>query len=138
MNVSCDYCHTPDRLVRDSFTKPRFVDEIFRKIGYEDVIPMSLKPRKIKTMRELEEISAFTADHSRNLPVILAVEEEDADRQINVNRLAETIGTYAHVFILDKKAIPILMEMSDYTKEELMGAVWVTFQGARTNFIQGI
>lgn len=134
MNVSCDYCHTPDRLVRDSFSKPRFVDEIFRKIGYEDVLPMFLKPRKIKTMRELEEISAFTADHSRNLPVILAVEEEDPERQINVSRLAETIGTYAHVFLLDKKAIPILMEISDYSKEELMGAVWVTFQGGEDKF----
>lgn len=134
MKVDCDYCHPPDRLVRDSFAKPRFVDEIFRKIGYEDVVPMSLKPGKIKNMKELEEVSAFISDDSRNLPVILAVEEEDPERQININRLTETIGTYAHVFILDKKAIPILVEMSDYTIEELNGAVWVTFRGGEDKF----
>ena len=134
MKVDCDYCHTPYRLVRDSFAKPRFVDEIFRRIGYEDVIPMSLKPGKIKTMKELEQVSAFISDHSRNLPVILAVEEEDPERQININRLTETIGTYAHVFILDKKAIPILVEMSDYTTNELTGAVWVTFSGGEDKF----
>jgi Uncharacterized protein conserved in bacteria len=134
MKVDCDYCHTPYRLVRDSFSKPRFVDEIFRRIGYEDVIPMSLKPGKVKSIKELEHISAFISDHSRNLPVILAVEEEDPERQININRLTETIGTYAHVFILDKKAIPILVEMSDYTTDELTGAVWVTFSGGEDKF----
>lgn len=134
MKVDCDYCHTPYRLVRDSFSKPRFVDEIFRRIGYEDVIPMSLKPGKVKSIKELEQISAFISDHSRNLPVILAVEEEDPERQININRLTETIGTYAHVFILDKKAIPILVEMSDYTTDELTGAVWVTFSGGEDKF----
>ena len=46
MKVDCDYCHNPDRLIRDSFNKPRFVDEIFRKIGYTDVIPMMTKPHK--------------------------------------------------------------------------------------------
>lgn len=48
-------------------------------------------------------LSEFIADHSRTLPVILAVEEEDSERQININRLAETVGTYAHVFLLSKK-----------------------------------
>lgn len=134
MKVDCDYCHPPDRLVRDSFAKPRFVDEIFRKIGYEDVIPMSLKPGRIRNMKELEELSEFIANHGRNLPVILAVEEEDPECQINIARLAETVGTYAHVFLMDKKAIPILVETSDYTKEELTGAVWVTFQGGEDKF----
>lgn len=134
MKVECDYCHTPDRLVRDSFSKPRFVDEIFRKIGYEDVIPMSLKPNRIRNMRELEEVSAVIRDHNRNLPVIVAVEEEDPERQINISRLAETIGTYAHVFILDRKAIPSMVELSDYTREELVGAVWVTFSDGEDKF----
>lgn len=48
-------------------------------------------------------LSEFIADHSRTLPVILAVEEEDSERQININRLAETVGTYAHVFLLSKR-----------------------------------
>ena len=134
MNVDGDYCHTPDRLVRDSFSKPRFVDEIFRRIGYEDVIPMTLKPGRVRNMRDIEKLSAFIADDRRNLPVILAVEEEDAERQINVNRLAETVGTYAHVFLMEKAAIPMLVETSDYTKEELVGAVWVTFQGGEDKF----
>lgn len=134
MRVDCDYCHTPDRLVRDSFTKPRFVDEIFRRIGYEDVIPMSLKPRKIRNMKELEAASAFIGDQSRTLPVVLVVEEPDPERQINVNRLTETIGTYAHVFILDKKTLPILVDVSDYTTDELAGAVWVTFRGGEDKF----
>ena len=134
MNVDGDYCHTPDRLVRDSFSKPRFVDEIFRRIGYEDVIPMTLKPGRIRNMKDIEKLSAFIADDRRNLPVILAVEEEDAERQINVNRLAETVGTYAHVFLMEKAAIPMLVETSDYTKEELVGAVWVTFQGGEDKF----
>ncbi len=127
MKVDCDYYHTPNRLVRDSFSKPRFVDEIFRRIGYEDVIPMTLKPKKISHLKDLEEVSSFISDNNRTLPVILAVEEEDKVRQVNINRLAETIGTYAHVFVLEKKAIPILVDKSDYSKEELMGAVWVTF-----------
>lgn len=134
MNVDGDYCHTTDRLVRDSFSKPRFVDEIFRRIGYEDVIPMTLKPGRIRNMKDIEKLSAFIADDRRNLPVILAVEEEDAERQINVNRLAETVGTYAHVFLMEKAAIPMLVETSDYTKEELVGAVWVTFQGGEDKF----
>lgn len=134
MKVDCDYCHTPDRLIRDSFSKPRFVDEIFRKIGYEDVIPMSLKPHKVEKMKEIEELSQFIANHARSLPVILAVEEEDPERQINVNRLAETVGTYAHVFLVGKKAIPMLVETSDYTPEELTGAVWVTFQSGEDKF----
>lgn len=104
MKVDCDYCHNPDRLIRDSFNKPRFVDEIFRKIGYTDVIPMMTKPHKVEKMKEIEMLSEFIADHSRTLPVILAVEEEDSERQININRLAETVGTYAHVFLLSKKA----------------------------------
>lgn len=128
MKIVCDYCHPPDRLVRESFAKPRFVDEIFRKIGYEDVIPMSLKPHRIHNMKEMEQLSAFIADKNRTLPVILAVEEEDGERQINIPRLAETVGTYAHVFLMDKKAVPRLVGISDYTKEELMGAVWVTFR----------
>lgn len=134
MVVKCDYCHPPDRLVRESFAKPRFVDDIFRKIGYEDVIPMSLKANKISTMEELEKVSEFIANHNRNLPVVLAVEEDDEERQINISRLAETIGTYAHVFLLDKKAIPMMVEMSDYTKEEIMGAVWVTFRDGEDKF----
>lgn len=134
MKVDCGYCHPPDRLVRDSFNKPRFVDEIFRKIGYEDVIPMSLKPSKITSMKDLERVSSFIANHNRNLPVILAVEEEDSERQINVARLAETVGTYAHVFLMDKKVIPVMVETSDYTKEDLMGAVWVTFRGGEDKF----
>lgn len=134
MKVDCDYCHNPDRLIRDSFSKPRFVDEIFKKIGYEDVIPMSLKPHKIEKMKELEELSQFIANHARSFPVILAVEEEDPERQINLNRLAETVGTYAHVFLLSKRAIPMMVEMSDYTTEELTGAVWVTFQNGEDKF----
>lgn len=134
MKVDCDYCHNPDRLIRDSFSKPRFVDEIFKKIGYEDVIPMSLKPHKIEKMKELEELSQFITDHARSFPVILAVEEEDPERQINLNRLAETVGTYAHVFLLGKKAIPMMVDMSDYTTEELTGAVWVTFQNGEDKF----
>jgi ppGpp synthetase/RelA/SpoT-type nucleotidyltranferase len=134
MSVDCDYCHRPNRMVRDSFSKPRFVDEIFRRIGYEDVIPMSVKPGRIRTMSEVEKLSAFIADRRRNLPVILAVEEEDKERQINIARLAETVGAYAHVFLMDKVAIPLLVEISDYTKEELLGAVWVTFPGGEDKF----
>lgn len=134
MKVDCDYCHNPDRLIRDSFNKPRFVDEIFRKIGYADVIPMMTKPHKVEKMKEIEMLSEFIADHSRTLPVILAVEEEDSERQININRLAETVGTYAHVFLLSKKAIPMMVEKSDYTTEELTGAVWVTFQNGEDKF----
>ena len=134
MKVDCDYCHNPDRLIRDSFNKPRFVDEIFRKIGYTDVIPMMTKPHKVEKMKEIEMLSEFIADHSRTLPVILAVEEEDSERQININRLAETVGTYAHVFLLSKKAIPMMVEKSDYTTEELTGAVWVTFQNGEDKF----
>lgn len=128
MKVKCDYCHPPDRLVRDSFNKPRFVDEIFRKIGYQDVIPMSLKPSRIRNLKDMEELSEFIGNPGRNLPVILAVEEDEEERQINVTRLAETVGTYAHVFLMDRKAIPVMVETSDYTEEELMGAVWVTFR----------
>lgn len=128
MKVKCDYCHPPDRLVRDSFNKPRFVDEIFRKIGYQDVIPMSLKPGRIRNLKDMEELSEFIGNPGRNLPVILAVEEDEEERQINVTRLAETVGTYAHVFLMDRKAIPVMVETSDYTEEELMGAVWVTFR----------
>ncbi len=134
MKVDCDYCHNPDRLIRDSFAKPRFVDEIFRKIGYEDIIPMSLKPHRIEKMKEIEELSQFISNHARSLPVILAVEEEDPERQININRLAETVGTYAHVFLLSKKAIPMMVDASDYTTEELTGAVWVTFQNGEDKF----
>ncbi|MCH5265229.1 MAG: hypothetical protein J1F02_04970 [Lachnospiraceae bacterium] len=134
MKVTCDYCHPPDRLVRDSFAKPRFVDEIFRKIGYEDVLPMSLKPRKIQNMEDVRELSAFIANSDRNLPVVLAVEEDDEERQINISRLAETVGTYAHVYLVDKKAVPGLVEASDYTREELMGAVWVTFRDGGDKF----
>lgn len=134
MKVDCDYCHNPDRLIRDSFSKPRFVDEIFRKIGYEDVIPMSLKPHKIEKMKEIEELGLFINNHARSLPVILAVEEEDPERQININRLAETVGTYAHVFLVGKKAIPMLVGTSDFTPEELNGAVWVTFQNGEDKF----
>jgi ppGpp synthetase/RelA/SpoT-type nucleotidyltranferase len=134
MNVDCDYCHRSNRMVRDSFSKPRFVDEIFRRIGYEDVIPMSLKVGRIRTMNEVENLSSFIADHRRSLPVILAVEEEDKERQINIARLAETVGTYAHVFLIEKAAIPLLVEISDYTKEELFGAVWVTFPGGEDKF----
>lgn len=134
MKVDCDYCHNPDRLIRDSFNKPRFVDEIFRKIGYEDVLPLSTKPRKLEKMHELEALSEFITDHARTLPVVLAVEEEDSERQININRLAETIGTYAHVYLLGKKAIPLMVEASDYTKEELVGAVWVTFHDGEDKF----
>ncbi len=134
MKVDCDYCHTPDRLIRDSFTKPRFVDEIFRRIGYEDVIPMSLKPHAIEKMKEIEELSRFINNDNRSLPVILAVEEEDPERQININRLAETIGTYAHVFLVSKRAIPMLVSTSDFTPEELNGAVWVTFPNGEVKF----
>lgn len=134
MNVDSDYCHTPDRLVRDGFVKPRFVDEIFRRIGYEDGIPMSLKPGRVHNMKEIKKLSGFIADDKRNLPVILAVEEEDPERQINVNRLAETVGTYAHVFLVDKAAIPMMVEISDYKKEELVGAVWVTFPDGQDKF----
>ena len=133
MKVDCNYCHTPDRLVRGSFSKPRFVDEIFRKIGYEDVIPMSLKPKKIRNMKEMERTSQFIANSNRTLPVIL-VAEEDKECQINVNRLTETIGTYAHVFLLEKKMIPLLVEHSDYTIEDIVGAVWVTFRGGEDKF----
>lgn len=134
MKVDCDYCHNSDRLVRDSFNKPRFVDEIFRRMGYEDVLPLSTKPKKVDKMQELEQLSKFIANHARTLPVVLAVEEEDPEHQININRLAETIGTYAHIYLLGKKAIPMMVEMSDYTKEELMGAVWVTFQDGEDKF----
>ena len=134
MKVDCDYCHPPDRLVRESFAKPRFVDEIFRKMGYEDVIPMSLKPGKISNLEQLEELSQMITNRGRTLPVILAVEEEDPELQININRLAETIGTYAHVFLMEKEAIPVMVEMSDYTKEELQGAVWVTFANGEDKF----
>ncbi len=134
MKVDCSYCHAPDRLVRDSFAKPRFVDEIFRRIGYEDVIPMSLKARRISNLKDLERVSRFINDDSRTLPVIIAVEEDDKDRQINVARLAETVGTYAHVFFLEKKAISIMVEASDYTLEELTGAVWVTFCDGEDKF----
>ena len=85
-------------------------------------------------MKDLEWISSLIADHNRELPVILAVEEEDPERQINITRLAETVGTYAHVFLMDKKVIPVMVETSDYTKEELMGAVWVTFRGGDEKF----
>ena len=134
MKVDCDYCHPPDRLVRESFAKPRFVDEIFRKMGYEDVIPMSLKPGKISNLEQLEELSQMITNRGRTLPVILAVEEEDPELQININRLAETIGTYAHVFLMEKEARPVMVEMSDYTEEELQGAVWVTFANGEDKF----
>lgn len=134
MRVDCDYCHTPDRLIRDSFNKPRFVDEIFRKMGYEDVIPLSTKPKKIEKMQEIKKLSDFIRNRARTLPVILAVEEEDEERQINIGRLAETVGTYAHVYILSKKSIPMMVEASDYTSGELMGAVWVTFPNGEDKF----
>lgn len=134
MNVDCDYCHTPGRLVRDSFSKPRFVDEIFRRIGYEDVIAMSLKPGRIRNMHDIEMLSSFIADRRRSLPVVLAVEEENAKQQLNVARLAETVGTYAHVFLMDQSAVPLLVDVSDYTEEELTGAVWVSFQNGEDKF----
>jgi len=134
MRVICDYCHTPGRLVRESFAKPKFVDEIFRRIGYEDIIPLSQKPRKINSMADLEEMSHFTADHNRSLPVILAVEDQDPERQINIGRLAETVGSYAHVFVMDKKNIPMLVEATDYKISDLMGAVWVTFPDGEVKF----
>lgn len=134
MNVDCDYCHTPDRLVRESFSKPRFVDEIFRRIGYEDVIPMSLKAGRIRNMKDIEMLSSFIADRRRNLPVVLAVEEEDTKKQLNIARLAETVGTYAHVFLMDQSAIPLLVDVSDYTEKDLAGAVWVSFQGGEDRF----
>lgn len=134
MRVDCDYCHNPDRLIRDSFNKPRFVDEIFRKIGYEDVRSLSLKPQKIEKIPEIEQLGAFISNRARTLPVVVAVEEEDPERQININRLAETIGTYAHVYLIGKKAITLMVETSDYTAEELMGAVWVTFQSGEDKF----
>ena len=134
MKVDCNYCHTPGRLVHNSFLKPRFVDDIFKKIGYEDVIPLSLKPGKIHNMKELERTSQIIADHNRTLPVVLVVEDEDKEKQINTGRLAETIGTYAHVFLLDKKMIPLLVEQSDYTMEDIIGAVWVTFRGSEDKF----
>lgn len=134
MNVDCDYCHTPGRLIRDSFSKPRFVDEIFRRIGYEDVIPMSIKPGRVHNMKDIEWLSEFIADHRRTLPVILAVEETDPERQINISRLTETIGTYAHVFVMDRSSIPLLAGSSDYTEEDLAGAVWVTFPDGEDKF----
>ncbi len=134
MKVDCDYCHPTGRLLRDTFTKPRFVDEIFRRIGYEDVIPMSLKPHCIEKIKEIEELGDFINNHARTLPVVLAVEEEDPERQININRLAETVGTYAHVFLMSKKAIPMMVETSDYKAEELTGAVWVTFPDGEDKF----
>lgn len=134
MSVDCDYCHTPNRLVRDGFSKPRFVDEIFRRIGYEDVIPMSLKPTRIHDMKDIELLSGFIADRKHSLPVVIAVEERDKENQININRLAETVGTYAHVFLMDRTAVPLLVELSDYTEDELIGAVWVTFQGGEDKF----
>ena len=134
MKVQCDYCHPPDRLIRESFAKPRFVDEIFRKIGYEDVIPMSLKPGKVHNLKDVEKLGEFIAEPGRNLPVIVAVEDEEEERQINIARLAETVGTYAHVFQLDKKAVPLMTEASDYTEEELLGSVWVTFRDGEDKF----
>ena len=134
MRVDCDYCHNTDRLIRDSFNKPRFVDEIFRKIGYEDVLSLSSKPQKVEKMQEIEQLSRLIGNHSRTLPVVIAVEDEDSESQININRLAETVGTYAHVYLLGKKAIPMMVEASDYTSEELMGAVWVTFQNGEDKF----
>lgn len=53
-------------------------------------------------MKEIEMLSEFIADHSRTLPVILAVEEEDSERQININRLAETIALTLTYFFLAK------------------------------------
>lgn len=134
MKVDCDYCHKPERLIRDSFNKPRFVDEIFRKIGYEDVIPMVQKPHKLTDMKGFVELSNFIANQNRTLPVVVAVEEEDEERQININRLAETVGTYAHVFLVDRKSVSMMVEASDYTKEELIGSVWVTFPGGEDKF----
>lgn len=134
MKVDCDCCHIPERMVRDNFLKPRFVDEIFRRIGYEDVVSMSLKPRRVRNMKDIEGLSSFIADRRRSLPVILAVEEEDPERQINIVRLAETVGTYAHVYLMDKAAIPMLVEISDYKEEDLYGAVWVTFQAGEDIF----
>lgn len=134
MRVACDYCHSPDRLIRDSFNKPRFVDEIFRKIGYEDVMPLSSKPQKVEKMQEVEQLSQLISNHTRTLPVIIAVEDEDSESQININRLAETVGAYAHVYVLGKKAMSVMIDASDYTSEELRGAVWVTFQNGGDKF----
>ena len=134
MKVDCDYCHTPDRLVRDGFSKPRFVDEIFRRIGYEDVKPMSLKPQKVSTFHDFEEVSAFIANHNRSLPVIMAVEDDRSESQVNISRLAETVGAYAHVYLVDKEAVPTILEQSDYTEEELVGSVWVTFTDGQDKF----
>ena len=93
-----------------------------------------MKPGKIHNMKELERTSQIIADHNRTLPVVLVVEDEDKEKQINTGRLAETIGTYAHVFLLDKKMIPLLVEQSDYTMEDIIGAVWVTFRGSEDKF----
>lgn len=134
MKVECDYFHAPDRLVRDSFSKPRFVDEIFRRIGYEDVIPMSLKMKKISDMDGLEAAGELIANPNRLLPVILAVETDDAESKINIARLAETVGTYAHVFMMEKEIISVFVEKADYTMEELSGAVWVSFRGGEDKF----
>ena len=53
---------------------------------------------------------------------------------LSIGRLAETVGTYAHVYILSKKSIPMMVEASDYTSGELMGAVWVTFPNGEDKF----
>ncbi len=134
MKVRCDYGHPPDRLVRDCFSKPRFIDEIFRRMGYRDVIPLSLKPRRIRNLKDMEELSQFIQNPSRTLPVIVAVEDEDPERQINVARLTETVGTYAHVYLLEKRNLSVMVQTSDYTEEELMGAVWVTFRDGEDKF----
>ena len=134
MKVEGDYSHIPERLVKDSFSKPRFVDEIFKQIGFEDVIPLSLKPSVVNTIEEVGKISELLKDSKRELPVILAVENEDSKQQINLSRLAETVGTYAHVFVFSRSVLPELAESSDYTKEELEGSVWVNFKGGDVLF----
>lgn len=134
MRVKGQYCHKPERLVRDAFSKPRFVDDIFKRIGYEDVVPLDTKPIKISAMPEFEKVAELASNTQRTLPVIVVAEDVDENHKININRLAETVGTYAHVYVADRKVVSELCKSNDYNEEEIIGSVWISFSNGEQKF----
>ncbi len=105
---------------RPTFKKPSFLAEISNKVGLEDVFRLCNYSQFVARKHELTKLIQLIQEKERRLPVVAITQRTDVDETsdssnsyrdgydmntfyVNGMRLAKVVGTYAHVYMIDKK-----------------------------------
>ena len=118
------------------FSQPRFVKDIFKKIGIRDVQRVVNQPRTIDGPDAVDSFVSLLENEKRHLPIVLfsacnwPTEEQYEGYMMNPAQMAKDLVGVAHIFQITQEAV------DDLTNK--IGRQWSVYNGAVRTYYAGL